>query len=197
MALIDPFAGVQDRTPFEVNMAALHDQTSRTALRRHHRRLKRSALVGCVLASMLVACRADELGPTPPELDATYALVTVDGRRVPEKVAEGSGHLTTLIADTLRFSRNGTVVRSVAYHSIGDPSVLPFIPEDTTYRFQITYPYVVKGNWLRMGNLNPCPPNANCLGSESGTITASGIILRGGLFWGAETEYRYGRMREP
>ena len=129
-----------------------------------------------LLALALAGCGDDDvLGPGTP-LEGTWVLRTVDGARLPAVTQEGGGMRYTLLADTLRLARDGTASRvQVVRQQNADPR--PYLPADTTYTMRLTRPYTLRGRTLTVGELEPCPPNANCLGVDQGVVLVGDRIL--------------------
>ena len=126
----------------------------------------------------------------PPILPSTAAWQSVNGARVPATAAEGGGQRYVLLADTLRFSRDGIVARSLVYRHFSST----FVPRDTVYQYRMTLPYTVTGERLTIGYVQPGPPNANCVGFEEGTITESRATVLGRLYWPGEPVLRFHRL---
>ena len=141
-----------------------------------------------VVALTLAACDA----PTAvqPHLSATYGLVRVNGRHLPTVVAEGGGNRYTLLADTLQFMPDGNVRRTSLIRWVTTEPVV----SDTTYTQQFTLPYVVDGRTVIMGYRTPCPPNANCVGSEQGDIDSETLRLTARMLWPGEPQFVFRRV---
>jgi hypothetical protein len=152
----------------------------------------RVALVGVAISTLLAACGSDGFGPVTEHLDASYALESVNGAPIPATAAEGGGQRYILLADTLRFSRDGVVERSVVFRHLSTT----FSPSDSVYRVNGTFRYTVRTGHLTVGNTKPCPPNANCIGFEEGIITPSEAIVRARLYWSGEPVLRFRRLRQ-
>ena len=148
------------------------------------------ALVAVALAGLLVACGTDGVGPVPLDLDATYVLESVNGVAIPATAAEGGGQRYVLLADTLRFSRDGTVARSFAFRHVSET----VSPRDTVYESRMTFDYRTTPSGVAIGFFTPCPPNANCVGFEEGVLTPDGVIVRARLFWSGEPVLRFRRV---
>jgi hypothetical protein len=129
-----------------------------------------SALLPTLLCSQLSACGWDPFGLDPDRLDGTYALRSFDGREVPVTLSRGAGEEHILVADTLRFSPNGTVARSVVFRHVSATAV----PRDTVYHSRLRYGRT--SNRLRI-EYPPCPPNANCIGAEEGRIAGARLTI--------------------
>lgn len=140
------------------------------------------ALTGC----------SDGVGPGESADEGTYALSHVNGRAIPAIVAEGGGQRYIVLGLTLRFSRDGTVARSVTMRHL---STTPPYPPDTTYHHTMNLPYVLEGNRLIIGYRDPCPPNASCIGFEEGELTISGLRVVGRLLSSREPVLTFRRVR--
>jgi hypothetical protein len=144
------------------------------------------------LALALAGCGGDVLGPGTP-LEGTWVLRTVDGARLPAVTQEGGGMRYTLLADTLRLTRTGSASRvQVVRQQNADPR--PYLPADTTYAMRITRPYAVRGRTLTVGELEPCPPNANCLGVDQGFIDGDRILLTRHAMLGSDAVLAFDRV---
>jgi len=170
-------------------MPALRNSASDVPVPRGLQGVRRVAVI-VVIFSLSTACRSDGLHPVAAQLDATYALESVNGVPVPATAAEGGGQRYILLADTLRFSRDGVVARSLVYRHISTT----FAPSDTVYQSRMTFPYTVSGERLTVGYTDPCPANANCIGFDEGIITESQAIVRGRIFWSGEPVLRFRRL---
>lgn len=144
------------------------------------------AVLGLAIAAMLAACSADPLAPTAGRLgpqvapfERTYVLESINGFALPATAAEGGGQHYVLLADTLRFTFDGSVDRSQTYRHVStDPS-----PRDTVYHSRSTLPYAVDGGQVTIGWRRHCPANALCVGFEEGSITQSTVTVLGQLYW--------------
>lgn len=153
--------------------------------------LNRRMTIPGICLVLLVAC-SDGAGPGEVLLDGTYVLRAVNGRGLPTTIAEGGGQQYIVLADTLRFSRNATVARSMAVRHL---SATPeFYPADTTYHQVMSFPYVVESNRVIIGYRDPCPPNALCIGFEEGEFTPTGLHVVGRLFWSGDPILTFRRL---
>jgi hypothetical protein len=147
-------------------------------------------VVGLLVAGALGACGSDAVAPVAARFDGAYALEAVDGIRLPATVADEPGYRSILLADTLTFQRDGIVARSMVYRQVSATRS----PRDTVYHLRMTFPYTVEASRLTIGSRTPCPPNANCVGREDGTISASGVIVWARLFWSGEPVLFFRRL---
>lgn len=145
----------------------------------------------------LAGCGDDVLGPSPGALEGTWVLRTVDGARLPAVTQEGAGLRYTLLADTLRLTREGSASRvQVVRQQNAAPR--PFLPADTTYALRVTRPYTLSGRTLTVGEPVDCPPNASCLGIDQGVVTDGGrILLVRHAMLGGEAVLAFDRVSVP
>lgn len=130
-----------------------------------------------ITAALLLALACSSCStPTAvtPQLSATYVLASASGSALPIVISKDGGERHTLHADTLRFEPDGLVHLTAVIGFSGSPSLGA---RDSTYARRITLQYVIEGCSFVMGRLTPCPPNANCVGPESGSIDAKAVTF--------------------
>lgn len=154
----------------------------------HIRQIIALALAPCL--SSLAGC-SDGMGPDDTNGEAAFALHSVNGRSLPTTVAEGGGERYVLVADTLRFSADGTVARTTVVRHLSTSSLYP---PDATYHQEWDLPYVLEGIRLTIGYRDPCPPNALCVGFETGTFTPTGLRVVGRLLWPGDPILEFHRI---
>jgi hypothetical protein len=125
----------------------------------------------------LIGC-SDGTGPDEG-LTGTYALVLVGDIAPPAVVLEGGGQTYTLLADTLHFQENGTAQRTMVVRHVSATTT----PADTTYRQVMSLPYERDGRTVTLGFHDECPPNALCIGHETGTLMGPDLRVESQLFW--------------
>ena len=155
------------------------------------RRWLRVARTGSALLGLLGACTFDSFGPISARFDGVYALESVNNSPVPATAAQGGGEHYILLADTLAFSRDGTVSRSLVFRHLSTT----FEPRDSIHQYRLTFPYTIDGGRVvTIGYREPCPPNASCVGYEVGMITPSRATIKGRLLWSGEPVLRFRRL---
>ena len=158
------------------------------------RALRAPALRALPLLLALAGCD-DATGPRT-SLEGTWVLRTVDGARLPAVTQEGAGLRYTLLADTLRLTREGLASRvQVVRQQNAAPR--PYLPADTTYALRLTRPYTLSGRTLTVGDRVPCPPNANCLGVDAGVVEGDRILLVRHAMLGGEAVLAFDRVPAP
>ena len=125
-------------------------------------------------------------------IEGVYALVAVNGRASPATVAEGGGQQYVLLADTLRFSRAGTAVRSSSYRHLSST----FTPPDTVYNQVLVLPYTLDRGKLTLGAREYCPPNANCMGWDEGVMSSGELTLVGRMQWSGDPILSFRRIAQ-
>lgn len=151
----------------------------------------RTRLGGMLAAAVLCTACSDTTGLITSRFEGTYALQSVNGNPVPALAAQGGGQRYFLLADTLAFSRDGTVARSRTVRHIDDTSAPA---RETVYSDRSVFPYAVDDGRLTIGSRAPCPPNANCIGFEEGTISETHAVVIGRLYWSGDPVLTYRRV---
>jgi hypothetical protein len=142
-------------------------------------------------AALVVGCRQEAAAPIRAPFAGTYALEWLNGSPLPALAAEGAGQRYFVLADTLAFSPEGTVARRLTVRHI-DATATP--PEETVYRHRLVFPYTVDDGHLTIGFREVCPPNANCIGFEEGTVSAANAVVIGRIFWPGEPILMFRRV---
>ncbi len=143
-----------------------------------------------LMAGQLLECVSEGFVPGAL-IDGVYVVQKVDGEAFPATIAKGGGQHYILLADTMRFLPQGMVARTVVYrHSSTD-----MFPRDSVYRIHVSFPYVLDGRRVTIGNRRPCPPNAQCIGSEEGMIGAYRVVIVARLFWSGEPVLDFRRIQ--
>jgi hypothetical protein len=127
-------------------------------------------------ASMVVAigaCSSDPVSPVAWRLDAAYAATSVGGQPLPRTESYVDSY-TTLIADTLYFSSDGTIKRTTVFESTDGSTN----PQPLHFNVSGLWRYVIDGTRLKLSVV--CPINANCIGPTEGKIFESRVTLRPG-----------------
>jgi hypothetical protein len=102
----------------------------------------------------------------------------------------------TLLADTLRLTRDGTASRvQVVRQQNADPR--PFLPADTTYALRLTRPYALRGRTLTIGEVPACGPAALCLGQDAGVVDGDRILLLHHAMLGSQAVLAFDRVPVP
>jgi len=123
-----------------------------------------------LLALAIPAVLACESGlmPEPDTVVVGTFVLDTDG----PVLLQWEGVRATLLADTLRFKPDGTLVRSGSTHYDYDTF------RDTT--LYMSAPYLHQTNGSRVELESVCPPNALCGPPPHlwGTLTSSGLVLK-------------------
>ncbi|HEX5726559.1 MAG TPA: hypothetical protein VFX98_13880 [Longimicrobiaceae bacterium] len=115
------------------------------------------------------------LGVDPAEVAGTYVLEAVAGSPLPAVVMENEDFMSTVLADTFRFSGDGTGRQSVRtrlrLHATG-------VTENISFQQQ-TFGYRIRGARIEITYV--CAPNALCLPGPHliARPTADGLRIEG------------------
>jgi hypothetical protein len=112
-------------------------------------------VVGILFLAVMTGCSSVPVSPVPERLDALYVATHVQGQPLPA-TQKGVDSEMTLLADTLRFSADGTVRRTTVLRTV-DPSWTP--PGGVVNVLNIEMHYYIDGKQLLVG--------ASCFGTES------------------------------
>lgn len=149
-------------------------------MRTFHRRT-----IGVLVALVMLDAGCSDPASVPARLSALYVLRSINGHSLPATASQGGGQQYIVLADSLAFEPDGQVRRSYAVRWISsDPRFV-----DTVYTQIARYWYAIDDRKLTIGYTAPCPPNANCIRSEEGTIDAAGVRLNARLLWSGEPEF--------
>lgn len=130
----------------------------------------KSASAAAIALIMIAACSDDPLEPVPGRLDALYVATSVGGESLPRTMAF-IDVTVTLVADTLRFSSDGSVTRKTVIRT-----VVGNLPQETfVSRAEAEGVYSIDGIRLTMGP--KCGINELCAGWAGGTIIPSRVTL--------------------
>lgn len=149
----------------------------------------RFAIAGIAVASALLSAGCREVTSVPERLSALYVLQNVNGMSLPATAAQGGGQQYVVLADSLAFDPSGQVRRSYTVRWISTSPRLV----DTTYSQTLVLPYSIERNRVVIGFRGPCPANANCVGSEEGTIDGTAVRMIARLLWSGEPEFVFVR----
>ena len=130
------------------------------------------------------ACRSST-GPIEGGINGTFIARTVNGNALPATAYKAAGDEFILIADTLRFSVDGTVKRSMAFRRI----IVGLASADNVFTHHLTLIYSRTGDRLFIGP--KCPPNADCVPGEFADFKQSTIELAGSVFWGGNAVIKF------
>ena len=139
-----------------------------------------SALAFIALAA---SCR-NSTGPKEGGINGTFIARTVNGNALPATAYKAPGDEYILIADTLRFSDNGTVKRDMAFRRI----IVGLASADNVFTYHLTLGYKRDGDTLVIGT---CSPYADCVRAEFAALKASTIELAGSVFWEGNAVIRF------
>jgi hypothetical protein len=103
----------------------------------------------------------------PLTLPAQFNLENINGRPVPTFFSPTPGLTPTILSASLTLDAAGKAVMSEHRRS--------FDGIETT--ITNTFDYRIKGNQIEIGSFQPCPPNANCIGTLKGTISGEALSL--------------------
>ena len=151
------------------------------------------SLKSCAILStaLFAGCGYDGFGIADARFEGTYALQAVNGTtRLPVTTWNADGEQFIMVADTLRFTANGTLERTQVVRVVLDT---PWEKADRVTRRVLAQKYRIDGRDLSIGYFEPCPDNAMCIGPDEGTISTSAIWLT--VQFPGQPLMRYGRIR--
>jgi hypothetical protein len=146
----------------------------------------KSASAAPLLVIAVGACSSDLVSPVAGRLDAVYAATSVGGQPLPRTQSYVDSY-TTLIADTLYFSSDGTVRRTTVWEST-DGSTAPAMH----FKGSQLWNYVIDGTRLTLSPV--CPINALCVGPTEGKIVELQVTLRPGPLTDRAGDVAYSRI---
>jgi hypothetical protein len=132
-----------------------------------------------LVAVLAAGCRSEPVGPRPRSFEGTFVLETVNGIAIPAVVSEGAGERHTVLADTLAFANDRTVVYSMTVRVERQGAV----PTETVHTNRFTFQYELEGSGVKFGHLGPCGPAALCVGISEGDFTSTGLSVVDHIFW--------------
>ena len=141
------------------------------------------------LVSVLTSC-GETTVPVDGRFQATYIAESAGGMLMPAVLAATSEYTDVLLGDTLTFSLDGTVRVVTVFRR----TTLKPTPLEETHKIDFSRPYSIDGENLIIGG-EPCPPNAQCVGPDSGEIYREEILLRH-MYWQNKT-VRFYRAEFP
>lgn len=108
-----------------------------------------------------------------PFLEGTYQLVRAEGEPLPFSVWDSGAEGVTLLDERLTFRPDGTVERrTLRRFREGNPVQ---VREEWHVLEQ---EYRIAGRTITVGWFTPCPPNALCVGNDSGRASVTRVILQ-------------------
>ena len=114
----------------------------------------RKALI--LLAIPLAACTEST---APERLTAQFVLNDINGRALPTYLSPTPGLTPTILSGTLTLDNSGQAIMVEQRRQF----------DGTDITLTTNYTYEIKGSSIVFAPLEPCPPNANCVGAPSGT----------------------------
>lgn len=141
-------------------------------------------VLGALTCGAVAACNRAPVESFLP-LSGTYVLQRANHAPLPLLLSSSAYGRYELLAETLLFEPGGKVLRERSirrtHSSVG---------RDTTYTHRNQQEYRLRGQRLEIGAFQPCPPNANCVGNDVGTVTGPQIEVLTGLYrTGTEPPY--------
>jgi hypothetical protein len=128
---------------------------------------------------MAAACDSSRATGFPfrSSLEGTYVAESFNGQALPAMFFEAEGERHTLLADTLTFRRDGTVV----YSHVRQMERETDSPTVVIYN-RIIMEYTRQGLRVRFGPLSGCGPASLCIGISEGQLTPSGLVVEDHAF---------------
>lgn len=149
------------------------------------RPLRSLSVFVALLALALSGCDDDFL----PFVEGTYQLVRAEGAPLPFTLWDTGAEDATLLNERLTFRSDGTVERrTLRRFREGNPV------QQREEWVVMEQEYRLEGRTITVGWFTPCPPNAMCLGNDSGRASRDRVILSSVLHsddaTGVTLEYR-------
>ena len=116
---------------------------------------------------LLVATIACRDATAPLTLPAQFNLENINGRPVPTFFSPTPGLTPTILSASLTLDNAGKAVMTEHRREF----------DGTETTITNTFDYRIKGNQIEIGSFQPCPPNANCIGTLKGTISGEALSL--------------------
>jgi hypothetical protein len=142
-------------------------------------------VVRCLtLVFVVSACRADDT-LSPSSLAGTYVLERANASPLPLLLSASSPWRYTLLAESLTFHGGGQVIRARTIREENSATgVIKTIPASFNQEFRMRY------RTVEIGSFTPCPPNALCVGNDTGVVTGETISLVSNWYNRADLTYR-------
>lgn len=132
------------------------------------RRVALAIAVSIAVSAAAAACGSG--GPTPPATPWVYFLKTIDGKGLPVVIyATTAGDTITVLGEGLSLAAGGHATRSRTIRRVVAGGAATVTTSSAPYLYQVSGSHIT---------LQPqCPPRADCISGETGSITAGALLL--------------------
>lgn len=134
------------------------------------------SVLGALTSGALTACDRAPLEFAVP-LSGTYELQQANGAPLPFLLSSDASERYELVSEVLVFDPEGKVLRERRIRRTDLAT-----GHDTIDAHSFQQEYRVRGDLLEIGSFHPCPPNANCVGNDIGTVIEPQIELQSSLY---------------
>ncbi len=124
--------------------------------------------VSCQKAFLLLLFAAIGCSETTgPKLPATFELVNINGRPIPTYFSVTPGPTSIVLSAYLLLDTEGKALWTERRRDSAGAETA----------FTHTFEYRIRDGQIEVGSFEPCPPNANCIGTYKGEVSKDALSL--------------------